>query len=264
MAIESNICGVRLTVSRDRNGADFEYVTQITNRCRVVIMITNIKEVVAKAKADGATIVNNAKITGISFFPAAEGKNVDYWANLTISEIIPGMIAEGEGDNKVFKKGNTTVVTVPMGSVITCFFDALMAVESREARKLGAYKAIIVADAKKEALSDKNAPYISRLHELLTYTAVSVIARDVKKGKVKSLFSINAKEVDCVRDSVWHDIYGLANLDADEIADALAFCKASNQQNAAANATNKQDALAALMEAYKQNSANSAVEAALA
>ena len=90
------------------------------------LMTKDIKEVIAAAKAAGAVIVNDARVTNISFYPAAEGKNVAYWATLTINQAIPGMISEGKGDNVTYKKGLTTTVTVPLGTVVTCLFDALM------------------------------------------------------------------------------------------------------------------------------------------
>ena len=227
-------------------------------------MIKDIKEVIAAAKAAGAVIVNDARVTNVSIYPAAEGKNVDYWATLTINQALPGMIAEKKGDDVIYKKGLTTTCTVPLGSVVTCLFDALIEMDNDDALDLCDYKKIILADAEREALSDDAHPYISHLHKLINAAKINVIARDVKKGKVKSLFSLNAKEVDCDRDSVWHDIYNLTGVREKRISDALKYALDANEKNAANDANDaKADAFNAIMEMYKKNSANAAINAAL-
>ena len=116
---------------------------------------------IAAAKAAGAVIVNDARVTNISFYPAAEGKNVAYWATLTINQAIPGMISEGKGDNVTYKKGLTTTVTVPLGTVVTCLFDALIEMDNDDAIDLCAYTKLILADADREALADDAHPYVS-------------------------------------------------------------------------------------------------------
>lgn len=227
-------------------------------------MTKDIKEVIAAAKAAGAVIVNDARVTNISFYPAAEGKNVAYWATLTINQAIPGMISEGKGDNVTYKKGLTTTVTVPLGTVVTCLFDALIEMDNDDAIDLCDYKKLILADAEREALADDAHPYVSHMHKLVNAAKLSVIARDVKKGKVKSLFSLNAKEVDVERDSVWHDIYGLTSVRESKIAEALKYALSANEKNAANDAADaKADAFNKIMELYKQNSNAAAVDAAL-
>lgn len=227
-------------------------------------MTKDIKEVIAAAKAAGAVIVNDARVTNISFYPAAEGKNVAYWATLTINQAIPGMISEGRGDNVTYKKGLTTTVTVPLGTVVTCLFDALIEMDNDDAIDLCDYKKLILADAEREALADDAHPYVSHMHKLVNAAKLSVIARDVKKGKVKSLFSLNAKEVDVERDSVWHDIYGLTSVRESKIAEALKYALSANEKNAADDAADaKADAFNKIMELYKQNSNAAAVDAAL-
>lgn len=229
------------------------------------LMTKDIKEVIAAAKAAGAVIVNDARVTNISFYPAAEGKNVAYWATLTINQAIPGMISEGKGDNVTYKKGLTTTVTVPLGTVVTCLFDALIEMDNDDAIDLCDYKKLILADAEREALADDAHPYVSHMHKLVNAAKLSVIARDVKKGKVKSLFSLNAKEVDVERDSVWHDIYGLTSVRESKIAEALKYALSANEKNGAddAAADAKADAFNKIMELYKANSNAAAVDAAL-
>jgi hypothetical protein len=128
------------------------------------------------------------------------------------------------------------------------------------------YKAILLADAEKEALADDAHPYVSHLHKLVNAAKISVVARDVfKKDKVaKSLFSINDREHEINNDSVWHDIYGLNSVRESKIADALTFCKTVNEKNGEADdATAKASAYDAIMRAYQQNSAAAAINAAI-
>lgn len=226
----------------------------------------DIKEVIAAAVKDGAVVVNDTRITNVSIYPAREGKNVDYWVTITINGIVPGMIAEGKGNDITYKKGNTKTVTVPLGSIVTCLFDALIEMDSDDAIDLCDYKAILLADAEKEALSDDAHPYVSNLHKLCNAAKINIVARDVTKAmkKVKSLFSLNDREHEVVNDSVWHDIYGMTSIRDSKIAEALAYCKAANEKNAAVDdSTAKASAYDAIMRAYQQNSASAAINAAL-
>lgn len=229
-------------------------------------MIKDINEVIKAAKAAGATVVNDVRVTGISIYPAREGKNVDYWCSISINGIVPGMIAEGKGDAVTYKKGNTKTVTTPLGSVVTCLFDALIEMDNDNAIDLCDYKAILLADAEKEALADDTHPYVSHLHKLVNASKINIVARDVfKKDKVaKSLFSLNAREHEINNDSVWHDIYGLNSVRESKIAEALAYCKDANEKNAAADdSAAKASAYDAIMRAYQQNSAAAAINAAI-
>lgn len=227
-------------------------------------MINDIKEVIAAAKAAGAVIVNDARVMNVSIYPATDSKNVDYWATITVNQALPGMIAEGKGDNVSYKKGLTTTCTVPLGTLVTCLFDTLIEMDNDNAIDLCDYKKLILADAEKEAFADDAHPYVSHLHKLINATKINIIARDVKKGKVKSLFSLNAKEVECERDSVWHDVYGMTNVREKKIAEALAYALDANTKNATDDAANaKADAFNAIMELYKKNSNAAAVNAAL-
>lgn len=229
-------------------------------------LMKDIKEVITAAVKDGAVVVNDTRITNVSIYPAREGKNVDYWVTLTINSIVPGMIAEGKGNDITYKKGNTKTVTVPLGSIVTCLFDALIEMDSDDAIDLCDYKAILLADAEKEALSDDAHPYVSNLHKLVNAAKINIVARDVTKAmkKVKSLFSLNDREHEVVNDSVWHDIYGMTAIRDSKIAEALAYCKSANEKNAAVDdSTAKASAYDAIMRAYQQNSAASAINAAL-
>ena len=229
-------------------------------------LMKDIKEVITAAKAAGATVVNDVSITNFSVYPAREGKNVDYWCTITINDVIPGMIAEGKGNDITYKKGNTKTVTVPLGSIVTCLFDALIEMDNDNAIDLCDYKSILLADAEKEALADDAKPYVSHLHKLVNAAKINVVARDVTKDmkKVKSLFSLNDREHEVVNDSVWHDIYGMTAIRDSKIADALDYCKSANEKNAAADdATAKASAYDAIMKAYQQNSASAAINAAL-
>lgn len=229
-------------------------------------MIKDINEVIKAAKAAGATVVNDVRVTNFSVYPAREGKQVDYWCTLTINGVVPGMIAEGKGDAVVYKKGNTKTITTPLGSVVTCLFDALIEMDNDSAIDLCDYKAILLADAEKEALADDAHPYVSHLHKLVNAAKISVVARDVfKKDKVaKSLFSLNNREHEINNDSVWHDIYGLNSVRESKIVDALAYCKKANEKNGAADdSAAKASAYDAIMRAYQQNSAAAAVNAAI-
>ena len=128
------------------------------------------------------------------------------------------------------------------------------------------YKAILLADAEKEALSDDAHPYVSNLHKLVNAAKINIVARDVTKAmkKVKSLFSLNDREHEVTNDSVWHDIYGMTAIRDSKIAEALAYCKAANEKNAAVDdSTAKASAYVAIMRAYQQNSASAAINAAL-
>jgi len=229
-------------------------------------MIKDIKEVIANAVKAGATVVNDVRVTNFSVYPAKEGKNVDYWCTLTINDVIPGMIAEGTGADITYKKGKTKTVTTPLGSVVTCLFDALIEMDDDNAIDLCDYKSIILADAEKEALADDSHPYVSHLHKLVNAAKISVVARDVTKQmkKVKSLFSLNDREHEVTNDSVWHDIYGLNAVRTSKIADALKYCIDSNEKNGAADAGDaKIAAYDAIMAAYRGNSAAANINAAL-
>ena len=58
--------------------------------------------------------------------------------------------------------------------------------------------------------------------------------------------------------------YGMTSIRDSKIAEALAYCKAANEKNAAVDdATAKASAYDAIMKAYQQNSASAAISAAL-
>ena len=226
----------------------------------------DINEVIKAAKAAGATVVNDVRITNFSVYPAREGKSIDYWVTLTINGVVPGMIAEGTGDAITYKKGNTKNITVPLGSIVTCLFNALIELDNDDAIDLCDYKAILLADVEKEALSDDTHPYISHLHKLVNAARINIIARDVfKKDKVaKSLFSLNDREHEINNDSIWHDIYNLNSVRESKIADALKYCIDANAKNATSDDdTAKASAYDAIMRAYQQNSSSANINAAI-
>lgn len=216
-------------------------------------MINNLVEIIKSAKEAGAQVVNDVRVINVSLYPAKADKGVDYWATLTVDAVLEGMIAIGDGE---YAKGKTKTVTVPMGTLVTMLYDCLLDVDSDEADSLLTYKQVIIADAEKEALSSDDAPYVSHLHKLLIKSKVNILSREVTKGKVKSLFSLNEKEVEVENDSIWHDLYGLSNVSERKIAAAAEFAENENKANKASKATSAQDNLAAILAAYtKQNNA---------
>ena len=228
-------------------------------------MLKDIKKIVEAAKAAGATIATDCRVTNVTIFPAATGKNVDYWITLSVNQALRGMIADKKDENGnivTYKEGLTTTVTSPLGTLVSCLFDALLDMDNDDALDLLDYKRIIIADAEKEALADDAHPYTSHLHKLVNTAKINVIARNVKKGKVKSLFALNEKDVDVARDSIWHDIYNLTAIREKKISEALSYCKDANTAKAAEPDT-KADAFQQLMELYKKNAAAANATAAL-
>lgn len=222
----------------------------------------NIKEILEAAKADGCTIVNDVRVSNVSLFVAVK-ENVDYWATITLhNATIPAMIADGD----VYKRGLSKTVTVPIGTLVTLLFDYLIEQDDDDCIDLCDYKSIIFADAEKEAKADKANPYTSHLHRLLNATKLNVIVRPVEKGKkYTSYFSLNDKERQAENNGFWSDFYGLTNVRQSKIAEALKFAVDTNAANANADVnTQKQSAYDALMAAINGNSANAAVNTALA
>ena len=243
-------------------------------------MFTDIKKVIDAVKADtkaNATVTNDVKVKDVSIY-VSRNDNVDYWCTLSLSKAIRGMYAVKNGDAVEYQKGLTSTITVPLGTVVTLLFDSLLEIDSKDkvevggtqksisyvAKKLAALKDAILDDAHAEAT---NAGYTSHLHELIVGTTINVITRDVFKedGKVKSLFSLNEREHEVDRDSVWSDIYGLTGLDEDFLVDAYEFAVKANADKAAAEAAgaNQNAVLAALQKAFAGNSAAGAINAAL-
>lgn len=203
-------------------------------------MIKDIKSIVAALKADtsaNATFENDVRVIGVSISSSAKD-TLDYIVTLTLDRAIRGMYPVGSGTDIDYRKGLTNTVVVPLGTVLTLLSEALLN-EDREAVEdaatdLLSYKKLIKADAEKEALSPITAKYISHLTKMMTKAKLNVITRDVAKGKVTSLFSLNDVEREAEYDSVWHDIYGLSNLRASKIQEALDYFKKVNDANATA------------------------------
>lgn len=227
----------------------------------------NIKEIIEAAKADKCTISNDVRVTNVSIYVAVK-ENVDYWATITLDSPVPDMIADRDAnkDAVTYKAGLSKTVTTPLGTLVTLLFDYLIEQDDDNCIDLCDYKSIIFADAEKEAKATKAAPYTSHLHRLLNATKINVITRPVEKGKkYTSYFALNDKERQAENDGFWHDLYGLANVRPSKIAEALKFAIDANAANANADAnTQKQSAYDALMAAINGNSANAAVNNALA
>lgn len=220
----------------------------------------DIKKVIADVKAAGATIYNDVQVKNVSISVAATGSNVEYWCTLTVNQAIDGMINDGDA----YKKGLTTTVIVPLGTVVTMLFDALDEMATDDALDLGDYRKAILADAAREAKAPIDEPYVSWLHKLVRATKINIIARPVTKGKVKSLFSLNEKEVEVEHDSIWHDIYTMTNVREKVIANALEAMQTTNAtlgNKATAAKASLFDEIAAR---YAANSAAGAVSAGLA
>lgn len=227
----------------------------------------DMKEILEAAKADGCTISTDVRVTNVSIYVAVK-ENVDYWATITIDSPVKDMVPDRDkttGD-VTYKAGLTKTVTTPLGTLVTLLFDYLIEQDDDDCIDLCDYKSIIFADAEKEAKATKAAPYTSHLHRLLNATKINVITRPVEKGKkYTSYFSLNDKERQAENDGFWHDLYGLANVRPTKIAEALKFAIDTNAANANADAnTQKQSAYDALMTAINGNSANAAVNSALA
>lgn len=217
----------------------------------------DIKSVIESIpKKANAQVYNGVRIKNVSIV-AAKADNVRYWVTLTLDKAIRGSYVDSVV-NEVphYSIGLTTTVMVPVGTVVTCLFDSLfeidddteingITVEDAAVDLLSAKKAI-VADFERMAAEPTHRSAIS---SLLIKASVNVISRDVFKedGKVKSLFALNEKEVEVVRDSVWHDIYGISNIRPTKIVDVYKkFCVDAPTQPAAPAANPLQALLAAL------------------
>lgn len=230
-------------------------------------MIKDIKNVIAALKADvaaNATFENDVTVVGVSLTPSAKD-TLDYVGTLTLNRAVRGMYAVGTGADVEYRVGLTNTVVVPMGTLITLLCEALIDVDDEnvedDALDIVTMKKLLKLDAEKEALSPVNAKYISQLTKLLVKTKINIITRDVKKGKVTSLFSLNDIEREAEYDSVWHDIYGLSNLRAKRIVDAAAALRKANEANAtaAADAKVQANALADILAKFASNNSAAAI-----
>ena len=238
-------------------------------------MSIDIKKVIEALKADSkanATFTNDVKVKDVSIY-LAKNANVDYWCTLSLNTAVRGMYTVKNGDTVEYRKGLTSTVTVPLGTIVTMFSEALLDIDSKDkvdlgggavkslsyvAKKLAALKNVIVDDAEHEATIEG---YTSHLHELLIGASINVITRDVYKedGKVKNLFSLNEREHEVLNDSVWADVYGLS-LDDDFIVDAYLFAVKANEKKAADDANgNTATTNAVLAALQKQFSGNAGI-----
>lgn len=240
-------------------------------------MITNIENIIAEVKKQGAEVVTDCRIKNVSFYPAKEGKNVDYWCTLTLDKpviaSIPNKFNEnGEPINWI--KGLSKTITIPFGLAVTIVFEGLFDMEDdytevvvggktlnagEAAEDLSDYKEWIIAEAKEEALANDADAVPSHLHQLLNRATINVICRPVTKGKVKSLFSLNAKESEVTRDSIWHDPYNATGIRVRKIVEALEDAKkaAADKKNSENKA--KVSAFDKLLALYKDNGAQATV-----
>lgn len=167
---------------------------------------------------------------------AAKDSNVRYWVTLTLDKAIRGSYVKSiENEVPNYAIGLTTTVMVPIGTITTVLFDSLFEIDDDTeavdgntvedcASDLLSVKKALVADFEKMAAEPTHR---SAIASLLIKGKINVISRDVFKedGKVKSLFALNEKEVEVVRDSVWHDIYGLTGIRTSKIVNVWKkFC----------------------------------------
>ena len=240
-------------------------------------MITNIENIIAEVKKQGATVITDVKVKHVSFYPAKKGKNVDYWCSLTLDRPVPASIPNkfDENGNAInWIEGLSKTIIIPFGLATTLVFEGLFDMEDdytevvvggktftagEAAEDLSDYKEWIIAEAKKEALTDDEDAVPSHLHQLLNRATINVICRPVKKGKIKSLFSLNAKDVDVDRDSIWHDPYNATGIRVRKIVETLEAAKkaAADKKNTENNA--KVSAFDKIVALYKDNGASNAV-----
>lgn len=238
----------------------------------------DIKKVIASIpEKNNAQIYNNLRIKSISV-SAAKDEKVRYWVNITLDKPVRGSYIDSiVNDVPHYAIGLTTTIMVPIGSIYTLLFDALFECDddtkvslsngkekkvSKLAESLVNAKGLLKADFEKLAI-DK--AYVSTVSALLIKANVNVISRDVFKedGTIESLFSLNKREHQINNDSVWHDVYGLTNIDADNIVDCYEELVASHPAQPATTqpaANPLQALLAALGGAGNANVAASALQ----
>lgn len=200
----------------------------------------DIKKVISSiAEKNNPQVFNGLRIKGISVY-AAKNDSVRYWATITVDKPIRGTYVDSVvNDVPHYSYGLTTTVTTPIGSLITVLFDALFDINDDTEVEVAPNKKITVEDAATDLVAVKKAMVAdfeqlavdpkcrTAIGSLLVKSSINVISRDVFKedGKIKSLFSLNEKENEIERDSVWHDIYGISNIRISKIIDAWKkFC----------------------------------------
>lgn len=218
----------------------------------------DIKKVIEGiAEKNNPQVYNGVAIKNVSV-AAAKDSNVRYWVTLTLDKAIRGSYVKSiENDIPNYAIGLTTTVMVPIGTITTVLFDSLFEIDDDTeavdgntvedcASDLLSVKKALVADFEKMAAEPTHR---SAIASLLIKGKINVISRDVFKedGKVKSLFALNEKEVEVVRDSVWHDIYGLTGIRTSKIVSVWKkFCVDAPAQAAQPAANPLQALLAAL------------------
>lgn len=229
----------------------------------------DIKKVIEGiAEKNNPQVYNGLAIKNVSVV-AAKDDNVRYWVTLTLNKPIRGSYVKAVvNEIPEYAIGLTTTVMVPIGTITTVLFDALFEVDD----DTDAIDGNTVEDCASDLLSAKKAlimdfehmavepTHRSAIASLLIKSSINVISRDVFKedGKVKSLFALNEKENEVVRDSVWHDIYGLTGIRTSKIVSVWKqFC--SPAAATAATPATPANPLAALLAALGGNSGNANV-----
>lgn len=230
------------------------------------LMIKDIKKIVAELKADtsaNAAFYTDVRIKRASVAISAKD-NLDYSLTMTLTEPVRGMYPVGVGSDIEYKEGYTSTVTIPLGTAISILTDFLLDVEGdaeRAADDIIKLSKLLEEDAHKEALSPEGAKYSSYLSGMLSKSRINVIARNVKKGKVKSLFSINDVERDADYDSIWHDAYNLSGVADYKIIEAAAALRKLNEANgtAAGEGKTQVNALADALAKFAANNGASTI-----
>lgn len=218
----------------------------------------DIKKVIEGiAEKNNPQVYNGVAIKNVSV-GAAKDSSVRYWVTLTLDKAIRGSYVKSiENDIPNYAIGLTTTVMVPIGTITTVLFDSLFEIDDDTeavdgntvedcASDLLSVKKALIADFERMAAEPTHR---SAIASLLIKGKINVISRDVFKedGKVKSLFSLNEKEVEVVRDSVWHDVYGLSDIRTSKIVSVWKkFCVDAPVQSAQPAANPLQALLAAL------------------
>lgn len=215
-------------------------------------------------------VYNGLAIKNVSVV-AAKDSNVRYWVTLTLDKAVRGSyIKSVENEVPNYAIGFTTTVMVPIGTITTVLFDSLFDIDDDTdavdgntvedcASDLLSVKKALVADFERMAAEPTHR---SAIASLLIKSKINVISRDVFKedGKINSLFALNEKQVEIVRDSVWHDIYGLSGIRTSKIVSVWKqFCVDAPKPTTQPAINPLQALLAALGGAGNANVANAAL-----
>lgn len=170
----------------------------------------NTKEIVATAIAAGATKFENVTVEGVDFTKADEIKNagngVDYYVSVRLDRAID-VIRDVDGKSVQQKAINILITNIGFMAMLR---EAFM--RNPQLMPLVRFLRAIDADAKEIAAARKSGDNAATtpLMDLLLYSKVNILCRKVEKDtKVKSIFSLNEKEVEVKNDQYWYDPYDL-------------------------------------------------------